>query len=521
MSFESLSERHEFQIADFPEEWLPLTHLYDPDLPLFPLLYFHVLDPTLANGERPGERDRVFGFVHHINMVGATLWVTVALNKDLSRPQHCHLAECVESEVRHRLGLGDRISFPDLAGQLSGQLAAANNIVKELWYQVIDRQFGKSLPFGRMWDGVFGLARFIASWNSEGRKGELIQTHYFASAFGQRIHTGNGIHVDYFLLPTFEELTDLSNPLSLYPKFASLVFAATSFVNSFCESLMVGSSRFSAFRMAKTGLAGSLDTAKIREICGRSHGNLREALFENYNAFNRGPQRSVIALMMLNDLRNGYWDPRALTPDFCADMYTSAVKSYQSPKVIQLYAQQCFASTCALPIDNWVLTFVKWPLGFTPTSRKRYHVELFSSSNVWGKLERLIWMASQARKVHSLACAEILWCVRYGGPEKKMRGANPFACKVCETHVRNQCPAFAAIKSAPILFDAALAPVDGFLVKTSAPTSGALGHALTTCLGRDTFDEYTVNDRPSAFAKYPAPGHGSGQIDVDDFIRLY
>ncbi len=156
MPFESLSERYEFVIDNFPEEWLPLTYLYDPDLPLFPLQYFHVLDPSLEVGERPGERDRAFGFVaHHINLAGTTLTVTVALNKDLTKPQHSHFIAPVEIEVRNRLGLGDPIRFSQLQGQLVGRLANANDLVKELWYQVIDRQFGKALPFG---GGMFGTA---------------------------------------------------------------------------------------------------------------------------------------------------------------------------------------------------------------------------------------------------------------------------------------------------------------------------------------------------------------------------
>ena len=68
MPFEALSEKHEFLIPDFPEEWLPLVYLYDPDLPLFPIYYFHVLDPELAPGHRPSERDRAFGYVHHVNL---------------------------------------------------------------------------------------------------------------------------------------------------------------------------------------------------------------------------------------------------------------------------------------------------------------------------------------------------------------------------------------------------------------------------------------------------------------------
>ena len=55
MPFETLSETYEFIIPDFPDQWLPLTYLYDPDLPLFPVQYFHILDPDLPSDQRPGD----------------------------------------------------------------------------------------------------------------------------------------------------------------------------------------------------------------------------------------------------------------------------------------------------------------------------------------------------------------------------------------------------------------------------------------------------------------------------------
>ena len=100
MAFESLSERHEFAISDFPPEWMPLIYLYDPDLPLYPLLYFHALDPDLPTNVRPGERDRVFGFIHHINLEATTLRVSVALNKDLSTPANSKFIPVVDQECR-------------------------------------------------------------------------------------------------------------------------------------------------------------------------------------------------------------------------------------------------------------------------------------------------------------------------------------------------------------------------------------------------------------------------------------
>ncbi len=77
-----------------------------------------------------------------------------------------------EVAVRNRLGLGNPVRLTDLESCLQFKLLQANDLVRELWYTVIDSSFGKALPFGQIWDPVLGLARFVASWNSEGGQRE-------------------------------------------------------------------------------------------------------------------------------------------------------------------------------------------------------------------------------------------------------------------------------------------------------------------------------------------------------------
>lgn len=522
MSFESLSESYEFTITDFPSEWLPLTYLYDPDLPLFPLQYFHLLDPDLQFPSRPRHTDRVFGFIHHLNLSDQGLTIALVTNKNLEAVKNNKYRILVEDEVRSRLGLGDPIRLADINGMLKGELSDSNSVLAELWYQVIDGSFGKSLPFGRMWDGVFGLARFIASWNSGGgRKGELIQTHYFVAAFGEKIATGQEVHADFYLLPTFEELCDQKNPLSIFPKYAALVSAADAFVGKFCEIReLEGGAHFSAFQMAKTGAGAKLKTESVIKIINSNFSGIqREALFENYNAFNRGPQRSVISLQMHHDLRRHLWEPKSLTPRICGSMYPDMKGSYQTPKVIQLYAQQCFGIECVLPIDNWVSTFVSWPLAFDSSGRG-YYRRLFECCDAWGKVERLIWMASQARKVHSSVAAEILWCVRYGGPDKQMRGANPLSCKICESHIRATCPAYDKIENSPVSFNSTR-PDNGFLLITSEHNNSSPSQRFVRCEGDGIEDEYSPKDRPHKFLSYPSPPHAGGVLSVQEFIKKY
>ena len=519
MLFESLSARTEIAIPDFPPEWLPLTYLYDPDLPLFPILYFHALDPALGPGQRPTFKDRVYGFIQYLNLTPTGASVGVVLNKDLSRPENERYCAVVEQLVRERLGLNERITLPDLQNCLSGPLAPANGLIQELWHQIVAPAFGNSLPFGKCWDGVLGLIRFIASWNSDGgRKGELIQTHYFCAAFGERIATGNMIHVDFYLLPTFEELQDETNPLNIFQKFGNLARAAENFGTKYCDDVEIDDHRFSAFKLANAGVGTKLNTDSVIALINKESEPSRTALFENYNAFNRGPQRSIISLAMLRDLRRKGWSPGTLSPSVCAKMYFRLKSTYQTPKVIQLFSQQCFGTKSALPIDIWVKTFFEWPLGFRLSNETSYST-LFSSSAVLGKLERLIWVAAQGRKVHASSCAEILWCIRYGGPEKQMRGANPLACKICQPSIRSTCPAFAAIAALPVHFNKK-ALATGFAISTSAKNNSAPNQRFLHVEGNGIYDEYSPRDRPSGFLNYPQ-NHQSDPLTVAGFIDTY
>lgn len=529
MAFEALTNFYDFTVDDFPREWLPLTHLYDPDLPLLPLLYFHELDPALPVGRRPGERDRIFGFVHSIayNRASSLLTISVAVSRDLSIRANCSFKDVVERAVRSRLGLDDPVLHENVRNAFSYPLAGANPLLEELWHKIVTGPFGGKLPFGKCTDEIFGLARFIASWNSEGgRKGELIQLHAYLTAFGERIQVGGGIHADFYLLPTWEEFRDRANPLAVFGRFAALDHAASFFANKYALPVALGAATYSGFKLdllrQGTGFSGrNLNTEAVLSLLHSApvHNGVRTALYDNYSAFNRGPARSVLSLLMHYDLRNCLWDPQNLTRQDCIAQYRGLKSTYQSPKVMQLYAQQCFGSITVLPIDNWIETFLRGPLSLAAPSAL-FHHEIFYSSAVWGKVERLIWMAAQARKVHSVSAENILWCIRYGGPEKQMRYANPLSCKVCEFQVRTVCPAFKKIRDLPVVFNMATPPADGFNITSSNGNNTDLGQGFVNCVSRGSYDEYTPRDRQQAFASFPHPAF-SGATTVDDFIANY
>lgn len=532
MAFDALAYFHHFELSDFPQEWLPLTYLYDPDLPLFPLLYFHELDPNIEPPQRAGERERIFGFVHNIafNLSTGVLRVTLAVSKDLAQPINGRYVPVAEMAARSRLGLDNPVIETQIQGALTGALSGANNVLSELWQKIVVSSFGGKLPFGKCWDPVFGLARFIASWNSDGgRKGELIQLHAYSGAFGERMQTAGGIHADFYLLPTWEEFRNPTNPLAIFPKYAPFLGpngAADYFHNNFCFDVSLARYKYSKFERNHANTVTTLNEPRLNTtlmvgIIETAPARIRTALYENLSAFNRGPVRAVLSLQMHHDLRHGYWDPNNLTQRDCEEQYVRLGGSFQSPKVMQLYAQQCFGSLPALPIDNWVDVFLKTPLGLK-VKPVNLHATVFAASTVWGKLERLIWMAAQARKVHSSVAEGILWCIRYGGPNKEMRHANPFACKVCDNHIRTACPSYAAIKDSPVIFNAASAPSAGFNVRTSAGDDVTPNQTFVSSKSLSSYDEYTPKDRPTQFSAYPALASAGGSVKtVDDFVANY
>lgn len=526
MSFESLSYRFSFKIPEVPTRWLPLIHLYDPDLPLFPIYYFHVIRPGLEKGARPLVHDRAYGYVERIS-VGpkAGLEVVVVTNKDLDDPSNVEFVQPVVREIRERFGINDVVTLGDIQNAFSVPHTKTNAVLGEMWHRVVANAYGNMLPFGRLWDEVIGLVRFVASFHSQsGRKGELIQTHYFASRFGVRIQNGgSNPDIDFFLLPSRQDLFDPANPLADFPEFQKLLFVAKQFATNYCDSVNVSGLKFSRF---KNPTGGQLDTEKLLKLLRANcipHSH-QPAAMEAFNAFGKGPQRTVIAFLLLHDLRSGNLDPSALTPSQCGSIYDGLNKTYQSPKVIQIYAQQCFGNPAAMPVDTWINTLLRWPLFVYPVgpSVSPYR-DVFSVSGTLGKVERLLWVTSQARKVHSSACNDAIWCIK-NGSNGKARGANPLACNICSDAIRNSCPTYAAIRTKTIAFNAKATHAD-FLIKTNDGNNTTTNQSFVCCTGFSIYatilDDYSGRDCPTGFAPFPASGHNGSPMTVEDFVKTY
>lgn len=527
MAFESLSFRYNFQITDFPERWLPLIHLYDPDLPLFPIYYFHAISNKVAAGLRPNFTDRVFGYLEKMNVVGAKkLDIFLITNKDLFQEANSEFRNLAENEIRERLGLNNPVTAADVANTFLPPLDYANAVMNEIWHRVVSDTYDNLLPFGRLWDEVLGLTRFVASWNSDkGRKGELVQTHYFCSKFGEKIQVGGGIpNVDFFLLPTIHELLEPSNPLNTFPNYSKLVDVANRFQNNNCTYVPVGTLYLSKYNNPPN--TGSFNTQKLNAIISQAYipQNLRGHAIECFNAFYKGPTRTILFLMMLSDLRTKHLDPSLLNNSNLGCIYDQLKSTYQSPKVIHIYAQQSFGNPNAIPKDIWIDTFLKWPLNIKkhlPISNPNKY--LFSKSNNLGKAERLIWVAAQARKVHSSACNDALWCIKKASNDNA-RGGNPLSCRICLASIRNVCPAFNEIKNKTVVFNKS-ATASQFQIQTSGGNNIAINQKFYSCSGKSIYDQiiddFSTSDNPNGFAPFPSQHHNGGSLTVQEFIDTY
>ena len=526
MPFESLATQIVLPVSDLPPRWLPLIHLYDPDLPLFPTHYFHLTDPAVA---RPGFTDRLFGYIERVNVpVGEDPSVTVVCNRHPVSGDGAHTR--VVDAVRERLGLSNAVVKADVEHPFAGFPPSANGLLAEIWERVVTNHYGGRLPFGKLWDEVLGLARFVASWNSpSGRKGELIQTHYFASRFGERIQSAGHVpQLDFFLLPSASELTDLSNPLGLFPRFQRLVDLADRFCAAHCRLINLPGSglTLSAFTNPQ---GGQFDTANLLKLFDGLPPALKATAKECYNAFDKGPGRTVLFLIMLDDLRKGRLRPAALQPADFAAIQVGLKNTYNSPKAIQIYAQQAWGNPAAIPIDTWIGSFFEIPLqaprlagSLARVKPIDWHVTLTSCTNP-GKVERLLWVASQARKVHSSACDDALWCMKYASTGIP-RGANPLACTICNTAIRATCPAFDSIQTATIRFNGDAMPTARFNVTTSELNNMAPGQRFVKCEGElqlTNMDDFSPIDAPDGFQLFPAAPHNGGPCTVTEFVAFY
>jgi len=169
--------------------------------------------------------------------------------------------------------------------------------------------------------------------------------------------------------------------------------------------------------------------------------NEKKSLKKLVSAFNRHPGRATYFVWALMSIAHKPYHEYDL--DYYLDFYRMAENNNFkgiSPKVVGCFLQQGFEQQEMIPIDTWVESFHKGPLGI------ENKFDFFKSFKKLGKLERMIWKVSQAKKTNADPLMNVLWCVRFGETGNHViRQANPLSCYACDFHQMG-CPGYEQIR---------------------------------------------------------------------------
>ncbi len=442
-----------------PVQWIPRFELFIQDLPNFPLVYVHYYKNSL----------RLFGFPVSVNFVDfasgmCTPEVRFLCNKNLDSDADSHQA--VRNELSERFGLTNRISKRDIIGACKGN-TGYENFFAEMWDSIIKTHHGDSIPYGKYYEEFFSILRFVSAWNTAGRGGrqqELRQVYWFLREYGERIRVDipDYSFYEFFLLPTYGEVK--SQSISTFSRFARLWNAMEKIWN--LEYTQRDSIQGKEVRSMHSGRSWPAKRDEFVRYLNTKHVSQNNLTADEahdlgilVDMFDRFPPRAagfIWSVMSLLTLDYENW-----SKDFLDEFYLKYFDNNKTvaiyPKVIACFLQQGFANEAAIPMDSWIFSFVKHAIGIygpqikpdmTKTQQKYWeHEEFFKNFDSRAKLERLIWLISQSKKVNMNPVFDIIWCIRFGttGGSGELRQQNPISCYQCD--LRKKCVGYSTIEN--------------------------------------------------------------------------
>lgn len=433
---QSIQHKTRIKINDIPPQWLSKIELYYPELPNFPLLYIH----RCVCGQR------MYGFpvaiIHTERNVNDLLDITFEVLSNVDLENNPDLKKEFTLDLEERIGASDKISNKDVQAMCNGDHNYINFFDK-LWSS-IEYVYGKYIPYGKFFEEVYSIVRFVAAFQPKtGRQSEMRMLYNFMSIFGEKVEISADLgwdFCDFYLIPNYFDLKNKNfNDFSKFQKLFSAMRKV--YDTSFISSIEVGTTTPVVIRCQQKTFAQSKETfIKVHLDDWLQTGKITEDdkfyLERLVDAFNRFPWRVAYFISSIFiTLEKPYetWDK-----EFFVDFYTKA-KNGISPKVIACFMQQGFKNTSVIPIDTWVQSFYEGALNIDDK------ITFFNSFSDIGKLERVIWLSSQANKTNIQQFFNMLWCCRYGtNGNTKLRGQNPLACYEC--CLRNVCKGYQNIK---------------------------------------------------------------------------
>lgn len=430
-----LNHKTEIIIKGIPIQWIPKIELYYPDLPQFPIMYIH----AQINNNRLVACPVSVSYEIIQDKCNAKFYVFTNLEPTIE------VVNKIKYEIENRIGFSNLINKQTVVDCCKGNYEYIN-LLTDLW-QYIEKTYGPAVPYGRFYEEIFSIPRFVAAWQPKtGRQSEMRMLYNFMSQFGEEVSfPSDWSYLEYYVIPSYADV--INRDYSDFPHFKKLYLAMKKlFELDFSNSITIDDVTFKvmpkAWKQNKEWF--------IENVSGKyySTGQLTETdkfyLEMLVDAFNRNSWRAAFFISAFLNIENS--DYRTWSKKFFNTVYAKGkdLKGY-SEKAIACFLQQGFENEEIIPLDTWIKAFYNCPLGIKTKNN------FFNSFDMLGKLERVIWLSSQSNKTNMKNFFNILWCQRYGttGDDKEVRGVNPLACSLC--NLRSTCVGLSKIKDDHVL----------------------------------------------------------------------
>lgn len=445
---EEIKYSYEVEIENVPVKWLPKIELFYPDLPGFPIMYVHFI-----YGNK-----RIYGFpvtlsvssYNHDNK-NCNIKFLFLCNFDISNDETCY--KKVKNELKNRIGISDPVTKQDIIGTSPEKY---RSFLSNL-FDICANLYGNILPFGRFYEEIYSITRFVAAFSPKtGRQSEMRMLYNFLSTFGEKISIDNEEipqwdFLEFYLLPIYKDIKEQN--LTEFPKFETLYKSMLKVWKlDYTQPININNVIFKAIQTAweqnkeeftKSKLLPWIENANVDFDIGDKY--QIELLIDAFNRFSWRACFFIWSIMTISSTDYFTWNKT-----FFEQFYNAGIKGC-SEKVVACFMQQGFANSEVIPIDTWISTFYNFALGINNKD------DFFRQFNHLGKLERLIWLTSQANKTNIREYMELLWCQRYGtNGNGEFRGQNPLSCYECK--LNNVCVGFKQIESSYVYVTNTLTP---------------------------------------------------------------
>jgi len=443
---QALNYEKVFTLNDVPKQWIQKFELFYPDLPGYPIVYVHA--------KKDGKR--VYGFPASVSYEirdenNCDVHLTFISNINLE--QDSDLDQVVQVELENRFGVSDKFGIEELKSCCKGE-KRFEDFFEEVW-KYVSLVNGKYLPYGRFYEKIFSIVRFVSAYDPKtGRQSEMRMLYNFMSIFGEPVKiSDNWKHLHFFVIPTYSDVK--GEEFSDFPRFGKLFGAMKKIWDKeFTKTISLEGRTFQSLNNAwekKKDLFIQNRMKPLQEE-GVIDASERFQIERLVDAFNRYSWRSAFFIWNIMNIQTNDYD--TWNKDDFVNFYLETKKSDTttqnrktvgvSQKVVACFLQQGFGKKEIIPVDTWIKSFYKYALGIE--SEKKF----FETFDEMAKLERVIWALAQSKKTNITTFFDMLWCIRYGVTgNKELRGANPIACYECK--LKTKCPGFSTIKSTKIL----------------------------------------------------------------------